>query len=61
MVIGVLTIFLSVMVVTYLDSLINVAPAVTLISSTSTVGDYDLLLQKKDDKDITIKGNGNYY
>lgn len=42
--IGVTTIFLTVSVVTFLDALINVAPSVTLISSQSTVGDFDILL-----------------
>lgn len=42
--IGISTIFLTVSVVTYLDSLMGLAPAVTFIASQSTVGDFDLLI-----------------
>ena len=59
--IGICTIFLSVSVVTYLDSLINLAPSVTFIASQSTVGDFDILLQKRSEKDILIRGNTNMF
>lgn len=45
--IGISTIFITVSVVTYLDALIGLAPTVTLIASQSTVGDFDVLLQKR--------------
>ena len=40
--IGVSTIFLSVTVVTYLNCMIGLAPAVTMIASQATVGDFDI-------------------
>lgn len=59
--IGISTIFLTVTVVTFLHSLIRLAPAVTMIASQSTVGDYDLMLSKGDEKNVRIKGNRNFY
>ena len=59
--IGVSTIFLTVTVVTYLDCMIRLAPAVTMIASQSTVGDFDLQLQKRDAKDLIFSGNRNFY
>jgi hypothetical protein len=48
-------------VVTFLDSLIGLAPAVTMIASQSTVGDFDILLSKRNEKDILVNGNKNFY
>ena len=59
--IGISTIFLTVSVVTYLDSLMGLAPAVTFIASQSTVGDFDILIQKRSEKDILLPGNQNYF
>ena len=59
--IGISTIFLTVSVVTFLDALINVAPAVTLISSQATTGDFDILVAKASEKEIMLRGNNNYY
>lgn len=59
--IGISTIFLTVCVVTYLDSLMGLAPAVTFIASQSAVGDFDILIQKRSEKDILIPGNQNYF
>ena len=48
-------------VVTFLDSLIGLAPAVTLIASQSTVGDFDIQLSKRSDKDYIANGNKNFF
>lgn len=48
-------------VVTYLDSLMGLAPAVTFIASQATAGDFDILIQKRSEKDILIPGNQNYF
>ena len=55
--IGISTIFITVSVVTFLDSLIGLAPAVTLIASQSTVGDFDIQLSKRSEKDYIANGN----
>ena len=57
--IGISTIFLTVSVVTFLHSLIGLAPAVTMIASQSTVGDFDIQLTKRSEKDVRIQGNRN--
>lgn len=59
--IGLCTIFLAVSVVTFLDSLIGLAPAVTMIASQSTVGDFDIQLSKRSPKDTLVSGNRNFF
>ena len=59
--IGISTIFITVSVVTFLDSLIGLAPAVTLIASQSTVGDFDIQLSKRSEKDYIANGNKNFF
>jgi hypothetical protein len=48
-------------VVTFLDSLIGLAPAVTLIASQSTVGDFDIQLSKRSARDTLKSGNRNFF
>ena len=59
--IGISTIFLTVSVVSFLHSLISLAPAVNLIASQSTVGDFDIQLSKRKVNDFRIQGNGNFH
>ena len=59
--IGISTIFLAVSVVTFLHSLIGLAPAVTMIASQTTVGDFDISLSKRSEGDMMKKGNRNFY
>lgn len=49
--IGMCTIFLTVSVVTFLDCLVSLAPAVTMTASQQTVGDFDLQFTKRDMKE----------
>ena len=60
-VIGVSAIFLTVTVVTFLYSLVGLAPAVTMIASQSTVGDYDLQFSKRSESTLRTKGNRNFF
>ena len=41
--------------------MIGLAPAVTMIASQSTVGDFDIQLQRRDAKDTISSGNKNFY
>lgn len=59
--IGISTIFLAVSVVTFLHSLMGLAPAVTMIASQSTVGDYDIQLTKRSESDVRLNGNRNFF
>ena len=59
--IGVMTIFLVVGFITFLDSLVQIAPAVFMMTAQTTNGDVDLKISIKGATERTTMSNSNFY
>lgn len=58
---GVMTVFLTVSFITFLDDIGQLSPIIVLSSSIFTSGDFDILITGNIDKIEHVNGNQNYY
>lgn len=58
---GVLTVFLTVTFLTFLEGIGQLSPVIVLQSSLQVAGDFDVLIQGNTEKTERVLGNTNFY
>lgn len=56
-----MTVFMVVGFVTFLDSLVSVAPAVLMMTSQQTAGDFDVQISQRSLRDHMVVSNQNFF